>query len=1447
MRHIHYAFLCAAALLVQPLSAQAPQLRYMVEYFNSAEKPAVISPGANGSGCALLLSVKGKDWSRWNLPRFAAGANTSLLFSVRAAEKPASEFTIRVMEEDGSEWQSAPQKTPPTWSSMKFTAKDFTYYRSQDTRKGSALRMEQVVQIQFVVSGAAAGSGIVLDDVRLDPLGAKYSFEADEHRRTISSNAARLERIGAVLAAYDAEIKRTAALSRWAGDAADEITALLADRRSGESYDNFTARQKSRLKGKPLVLHTSPGGADNYDARPVTEDMLAAHADGSSVPPADIPLRDASGWNAGVLYLAPKQETPRDFAEDGKRGITAAVKFSDAKKQVVFIEGPAVGPVDARPFVHVDVDMRIQGVLLDADTPVLLRLYGEKAPGASQAAFMDLIPERVMKGAWTTLRFPMNKVKQGGGVDLSRVMSFVIRLQNDAGKPSEGTVVITGIRLVPPDSITAAINKMTAQSERTLDTARLQFWRDIGRLNDIRSRAQSDDVVSRYLMCAEARTMTGNSSPVPGALAFSVLASVKDGSGTADVFWRIETPPGSVFTAVIRDHAGAVVASNTAPARAANNISLVIPAVNVWSTAFPYLYRAEAFISGASGIIASNSREIGFRTITSGLSFVTPFLRHAWQPASIDGTMRLNGIPYFALGTHFSFPKGETVTSLAPLVREMWVDALREYGYSFSDERYAQASREGIGYYAAVAGPFKAMSDWGDALQAYEAYRGQLAKAAPLSSHPSVLNWQVGNEVELDMWGASLSAAFPEAQWLPLERSAHVARETLAPATVSYVRAGALKPIPVLPGEDIVGINQYTGRYGGRIEQIGARLDLYAKWCLVTGRTLAITEWNGPQYSWAGNGIGGVTERGSAYYVQRYFESMVDTPGIVYSSEFTLNWLLWRTEDLTTKTKTEEWKDRPPYDQFGGGYTADHVPRVPVDKVYRGEPFRAFMAIQSPIYPLLRTPGDIVIIHAGDAAVQAKKLADALSVFGRTVSLRTADRADAVDAHVILIGGTGRAQPPAVHALERDGCIDTVPDGFPANGLPVIERRLNPHFPARGLVYVSGATAAARDSGVQKLTASADAVKELWDREGAMVRVLAVADAVRADAYEKLLFEFAGRGHILGGDDTRETLDADELLTASGARKAAWWNLHAVILDTPRTLSGREIDGMRRLAASGVRIVISLSCFQSNEALRSLLGVSPGKERSISESIAVKKEYQAPIPVIDAGSVDRAVIDRFQPGANTAALVIRELSGGTPVAHLADGAAIAVTVSRGAENYAVIGFDIVALSSLHRRVAVAGTTSPLYDRDTASGLERSGRLALNLCLAGIPAPRLLPRLRGVASIDDAIVTPGKTTAVTVRLFTMDGKPVAGASVNGTAQPVEHAAPFGKKSGAAFSEEKPGVYRTKLTVGDDTKDGLYVDVKALKSGGMQAVGVAIRAFADGHIAWEGGTSAWIEQR
>jgi hypothetical protein len=585
---------------------------------------------------------------------------------------------------------------------------------------------------------------------------------------------------------------------------------------------------------------------------------------------------------------------------------------------------------------------------------------------------------------------------------------------------------------------------------------------------------------------------------------------------------------------------------------------------------------------------------------------------------------------------------------------------------------------------------------------------------------------------------------------------------------IMYVRAGSFRQVPPLPHEEMCGINQYTGRYSGRIDEIDRNLAELAMEALFCDRPLLITEWNGPKYSWASSGIGGVTRRGAAYYLERYWRAMINTPGIAGSSEFTLNWVIAPFEDLTTQTREEAWKDRPEHHQFGGGYTADHVPSVGPDKAVRGPCFRSMRAFHGPLYLMASTPGQIHIVSAAGDGV-APRLAAALAACGKEVRSSTFGQAvdpAALDGHIIMLCPAGSALPAPAAALVAAGVIEGPGTTPTMREEPVVQSVLNPGRPECLLTVAMGATAEAAARGGEHLVQAAEDLRDLGRAEGAMGRILAVVDPSLVRTYSAYILEQASRGFAFGGDDTRTSLDAAELFDSQrGGLRPAWHDLRAVIIDTSREFSDAEAALLDRLVELGVDLVVSLPAYSASSFLRDRFPARVAGVSSLSGSFPVASALRAPLPLSDLGGADLEVIGAFRPDrAGSDALQVAEFADAPGAAVLAgapDGAPTVLGWQRGDSRIVLFGVSFGEVARIHWQVTHAGKTHRLYDRDTACKLERVSRAVINACLLDAPAEAERPRLFLRIVPEKTLIQSGEPIRLSVTLTDVEGVPVAG--------------------------------------------------------------------------------------
>jgi hypothetical protein len=790
---------------------------------------------------------------------------------------------------------------------------------------------------------------------------------------------------------------------------------------------------------------------------------------------------------------------------------------------------------------------------------------------------------------------------------------------------------------------------------------------------------------------------------------------------------------------------GTVVATGRAQAA---SLALPLPGARPWAPGQPFRYRLRLAAMAQGRLLAYDERDVGLRTSAVVPAGPTPLLRHVSHRRQPDWTLLLNGQCWFPRMTVYHWPEPEK-TELAGvrLLGDLWVDGLRSYGFGANPTTWERFDRRGLALLSSLAPNYRNLESWDDMAPWEEDYARACRMAAPLRNRPAQIVAQVGNEVELAAWGATIGSAFPDALYQPLDQAAAILRREWDPdVPIMYVRAGTFRDVPPLPHEQICGVNQYTGRYGGRLDEIGRDLAEIARYSLWADRPLMITEWMGPKYSWASSGIGGVSPRGAAYYLERYWRAMIGTPGIVGSSEFTLNWVIAPFEDLTNQTREEAWRKRPRHDPFGGGHTADHVPVVAPGDADRADPcVRSMQAFQSPLYVMANSPGGIVIAGTG-----AEGLVAALTSAGVTARMAL------VDADTDL----ARAQSHLVLLRPVHQATAFPPDADE----PVFRTVLNPASPDFLVATLDAPTPEARERGVNRLTEAAMALCELRESEGAMTRALVLTDTAHVQTYSSYLLEFAGRGYLFSGDDVRTELNEREFLDGDGRLRPAWESLSAVILDCARPLSEQEADLVEKLGRGGANVLMAAGCHEANPRLRALFPATLARCGTLAEHVALADTAMAPLPVHDLAGVDVDRIRRFRadlaesPGLSLFAI---ETEGAAAIALTAAGKPVIAHKPFDKGNLFLLGLHLGAAVEVHRRVTHAGVTHPLYDRDTACGLERVSRVVVNLCRYGCPERRLRPQLVLRLTPARTLVPTGESLLATVSLTDDRGIPVAG--------------------------------------------------------------------------------------
>jgi hypothetical protein len=944
----------------------------------------------------------------------------------------------------------------------------------------------------------------------------------------------------------------------------------------------------------------------------------------------------------------------------------------------------------------------------------------------------------------------------------------------------------------PRDLAFAELEAMLPLKQRVAaapDLRRFYLWAQLRALraerSDPRHAGRSPSVHPEYGRLAAA----GGDGSERGALDAVVsprLDIVRD-RGFVHVAARAYTDPGPRrLHAALLDAAGNVVALKRARVSSKREpgaqLRLVLRAPRYWYPDCPYTYQLVLTLWRRDELEDTWRGKVAFRDIRCMETDVTATMRHAWDLPLTDYSLIVNGQPFFPTGTVCggSTPSGDIARQQADLFEELWLDFQRTYGFrsgGSDGDRGRVFDERGLGFLASVRPSYTAIRSYVTGARGFEDYRERLREARRSLHHPSILTLEVGNEAELAIWGASLPTYYGDELWHCFDEAARCVREELSPGVpVGYVRAGTFSRVAPVPREDYSGVNQYTGRYGGRISTIAADLASLSRVATFEDKPFGITEWNGPKYSWATGGIGGVTEGGSAHYIYRYYDTMLRTPGVMLSTEFVLNWVVMPIEDLTTVPIDEglAWRQTLRWSKQKGCDWYPHVwPPGPADTPAR----RAMRGFQSPMYFLRGTPGEIVIVHPVEHAGEAEQLRAAMAPLGKGVRCEAAaggfDLAT-LDANGVVIGGIADDQPKCVRELERMGVLGMTDASFPRAGGFLIQERVNPYFPDRYLVAVTAADEAGMRAALAKLAAGAAGLAEALERDASCRRIVALIDDNDTVwwTFSRYVLELPSRGVFRGGDDIRTSLSAAEFFDAEGARSAKHADMAALIIAVSRPLTDGELAIVQRLAAQGANIVISWASYDADEKLRHLLGVRPGRVQALTEDLPVEGWAQQPLAVPQLGEVRAAAIRAFgqiAPGSDgwLQGMTVHELTGEgwRGAAHTAGGTPVVVRKSMAGGNWWLFGADIAAVARLHRTVTRRGVIHSSYDRDTACGLERLSRLLVNACAYDVEGrPARTPALRCALRTNKESLDFGDDLHVQVRLLDTMGRPVSAACV-----------------------------------------------------------------------------------
>ncbi len=1339
--------------------ADSPRLRYLIQTLGNAES-AGITRSDDEDGYVFCLEYQLGSWARFNWPIFepAPGVQTVAFRARPDAAEPAA-VMARVMTEDGNQWQGPRIALQESWTDVHLQASDFRFFRGAGSIRTKHPDLGQAVQFQIVPATAdKQGIGrLLIDRIRFLPDGPRWSADGDELRPPPDPFVEQWQRVNDLVRRWDIEHQRLLRQSRQTHLWLQELDRLIAD---GATADG-QRRALERLAHRSMPWQRSPKSPEAWTEQPAIgidayRDLVQAR---QTPPAALIDFSDDTKLSQARLYAAPQQPSPTIVTIDGQHAVRHEIEFSDADaQQVVFTVLPFPEPLDLEGQL-IRIRMRCTARSLHTEIPLVLRLYTQSTEGGE--SWGDLSPDVMPGDRWTEVLFDTAHPVRSARFSPSRTRSIGIRVENRPGTSESFKVELAGVWRTPPDAVTQVRRELLDAAESRVAATRNELYALRDRVAQLEDRLREIPEMRRAYL-------TSFESPLPSSGPLEALTDLSPIDavplpetslrptrvrtqtvlvGDRPALW-IEgrnLPDDSQILADLHDRAGRLLAAGSGPA---TGWSLSPERAPPWEPGQPHTYTVRCLVLIDDQIYSFSQRLVGLRTAELRIGGPDALLRHATLRRQPDWSYQINGRSWFPRVAAYHWPDTEqTMTEGVRMFGDLWVDGVRRYGFALQPAEWDLFSEHGLGMFTSLAPNHRSLQGWDDVKPWVEDYQNDLGRAIPFSDSPHQLMAQSGNEAELTIWGASLRSAFPDALYQPLDLAARRLGQVVQPnAPVMYVRAGSFHQVPPLPHEQVSGVNQYTGRYSGRMEDIDRNLAELSRQALWADRPIMITEWMGPKYSWASTGVGGVTRRGAAHYLQRYWRAMIDTPGIIGSAEFTLNWVIGPFEDLTNQTREQAWKDRPPHSQFGGGRTADHVPQVGPGQAVRSEPtFRAMQAFHGPLFLKVNRPGPILI-----AGRQAERIAAPLRHFRdgiRTTEDPNSPEVEHAAGHVLR--------------LLPENASPSLPPQWEE---PVFQTRLNPVDPDGLLTSLSAASPEAAERGVERLVQAAEALAELNRLEGAMTRAVAITDARHVASYDNYLLEFAARGYLVCGDDVRQQLEPSEFLDADGNRRPAWRDLSAVILDTERELDSAELEVIGQLTRQGANLLISAPCYAANPALTRFLDAQLQRTGTLADPLPVAEALSKPIPVQDLGRVDREVIQAFRPElVDSPGLDVFSISASEvqTLAHDADGRPVIVQRPYGQGHVTLLGTSIGAAIEVHRRLTRSGVTHRLYDRDTASGLERLSRVVVNLCRNGCQSEQYRPRLYIRVVPERTWVPAGEPVRMTVTLTDLEGEPVAG--------------------------------------------------------------------------------------
>ena len=1442
-------------------------LSYAVTKSGNAISTELVSVGVRDDGqakSALRLTYTAQSWSRFNWPNFTPNpATDSLRLVVRAEETSPLAFLARVVTVDGVEWQTKPLTATDAWQVFQLKAADFNWFRGGHPHVAT-LQFSQVTEFNLAITSrektAAEKKALLVDEICFLPQGPNFLHEGSEvvmvSTDPVQMSFERLNDLRTRWSVEASKLTQAAEQEKRVLAALGKVCALAQNKQLRDAVRSIE-ESASVWRGSPAVANADQLRWPRLSFAEYTA-KLARFQTVTSMPFVVFDPANKGVLQTGIMYQSRKQARAELVQQEGAFHVHQRVVFTrEDTKQVVNISYPvtreAARGINVRDrMIHVPMRCTAKG--LNEKMPLVLRLYSQASDGSESWA--QFAPEVMPTGSWTMCTFDLSKPQQNVRFDPSQVVSIALRVENIPGQADDFSIEMGTLSLGWAPAHARLIAEEMACIEATILSERLALLelRQQRLTGELTVRADPT-LYAAYGAHFQVYHKPGKAKSSATVIPASVTNELNRAAVRYRVLWkganaylRVEYAAGTAthLAVELRDAQGQCVVSEH---QQGASLELPLDAIAFWQPGVPNVYELVICVTRNETILASIKCPFGVRTSECVFGAPNTSLRHTVKPGALDWAWLWNRRSDF--GHYACYNWDDPVRSIAQMQRlfgDLWVDGARYYGFSLNPQSIRFHETSGIAQLAGVAGNYAQLRDWSDLPQLLSAYTNKVNRMGSWSEHAAVGILQVGNEVELNMWGADLNTAFPCAPYQPIDCVAQqLQAQKVSTAPVMYVRPGNFNTIPPLPHEDVCGVNQYTGRYHGRMEEIERDLAELGAHALLANRPWMITEWNGPKYSWATGGIGGVTPRGAAYYLERYWRGLLNSPGVVGSSEFTLNWIIAPFEDLTTQSREEAYRSRPKHHRFGGGYTADHVPLVsPEHAVTNDACYRITRAFHGPLYTLINRPGEVDILYCSATQKSALHIAELLTLLGKTCRCVKVDQSSYTPrpAHVIaLLDQHCESLKTWYQAGVLEPILTTVTE-------PCIHVVLNPVAQDYLLVGMTANADDALQRGCERMEQSAYELMRLRWAESCMGRVVALTDPVQVRVYENYLFEQAARGYLMvGGDDTRTNLSTQAFFDTTGKRLPEWSQWQALVLDCSRQLTSEEMAFVQRAAQEGVNIVISRMCYAGNPGLQKWCPATLTEGGTLFQHYPVAPVLEKPLPVRDLGGAAHEVVKLFAPTRiNDPALQVFSLSPAHEAEVLArseQGLPVAVAWKRGRGWVTLFGADFGAAARMHWSITHAGKSHPTYDRDTACGLERLSRCVINACLKGeerwstdfegMPKQALLPRLFVRLKTPSQLIRGGRSAqgCIDVTLCDCEGRAVTSGVILGRARLTVDGRSIGTSDFSRLVTDQQGHCVVTLAPEGTAASVTYSPVKKIGAR-CTVLSLQVKAYAEGYV-------------